>query len=57
MAVSRDGKIAVLDADSVVRVSDCDVCGSLEAVETLARSLKPRALTADERQRYLAALD
>jgi hypothetical protein len=55
--VSRDGKIAILDADGVVRVSDCDVCGSLEAVESLARSLDPRPLTANERRQYLAALD
>jgi WD40 repeat protein/DNA-binding SARP family transcriptional activator/ABC-type dipeptide/oligopeptide/nickel transport system ATPase subunit len=57
MAVSRDGKIAILDADGVVRVSDCDVCGSLEAVESLARKLDPRPLTANERRQYLAALD
>jgi WD40 repeat protein len=57
MSVSPDGKIGVVDADSVVRVSGCDVCGSLEEVERLARSLKPRALTADERRRYLAALE
>ena len=39
MAVSPDGKIATIDAKSAVRVSTCEVCGSLEDVETRARSL------------------
>jgi hypothetical protein len=56
MAVSRDGKIATIDAKSVVRVSRCEVCGSLADVEKRARSLSPPALSADERRRYVAAV-
>ena len=46
----------MLDADSIVRVVKCEVCGSLEQVKQLARSSNPRALNADERRRYLAAV-
>jgi WD40 repeat protein len=55
VALSRDGRIATLDNGEGVRVFRCDVCGSLDQVRALARSLKPRALTPAERQRFLAA--
>jgi WD40 repeat protein len=41
MTMSGDGKIALLDADSFLRVFRCEVCGSLAQVEAHARALKP----------------
>jgi WD40 repeat protein len=55
VALSRDGKIATLGKDGVVRVFRCDVCGSLAQVRALARSRVARPLTPAERQRFLAA--
>jgi WD40 repeat protein len=57
LALSPDGKIATLGKGEVVRVFSCDVCGSLERVRALALSRSPRPLTAEERQRFLAAAD
>ena len=54
VALSRDGKIATLGENNVVRVFKCEVCGSLEQVRALARSRAPGQLTPDERQRFLA---
>jgi hypothetical protein len=34
----------------------CRVCGSLASVRAAARALRPRQLTAAERQRFLAGL-
>ena len=53
VAVAPDGTIAYLDDSDVVRVFKCEVCGSLEEVEALARSRDPRALTPEERERFL----
>jgi WD40 repeat protein len=55
VALSPDGKIATLGKGEVIRVFDCEVCGSLEHVRALALSRSPRQLTADERRQYLAA--
>jgi WD40 repeat protein len=52
VALSRDGRIATLGKGEVVRVSDCDVCGTLERVRALADSRAPRPLTAEERRQY-----
>jgi len=41
----------------VVRVFQCDVCGSLERVRALARARSPRPLTAEERRQFLAAAE
>ena len=38
LAVSRDGKIAYLDENGVVRIIRCGVCGGLDEVADLARS-------------------
>jgi len=57
LAVSRDGNIAYLDTDHYIRVMKCTVCGTLPEVEALARSLHPRQLTADERDRYEITAD
>lgn len=38
LALSRDGQIATLGKDDVVRVFPCDVCGSLDQVRALAHS-------------------
>jgi WD40 repeat protein/DNA-binding SARP family transcriptional activator len=53
MEVGADGSIAILDANDTIRVLQCEVCGTLEEVEALARSRKPRQLTTEERARYL----
>ncbi len=53
MQVSSDGTIAVHDDNSVVRIMRCEVCGSLDDVQELARSLDPKPLSASERERYL----
>jgi WD40 repeat protein/DNA-binding SARP family transcriptional activator len=55
VTVSQDGTIAYLDDDEVVRVFRCEVCGSLEEVQALARSRGPRRLDAEERERFLLA--
>jgi WD40 repeat protein len=52
LAVSRDGKIAYLDENGVVRIFRCGVCGGLDEVAALARSRHPRQLSAEERARY-----
>jgi WD40 repeat protein/DNA-binding SARP family transcriptional activator len=57
VALSRDGKIATLGKGEVVRVFQCDVCGSLERVRALARARSPRPLTAEERRQFLAAAE
>ena len=53
VTLSRDGSIATLDDESVVRVFRCEVCGSLEAVRALARTRVTRPLTPEERERFL----
>jgi WD40 repeat protein/DNA-binding SARP family transcriptional activator len=53
-SLSSDGKIATLGKGEVVRVFECDFCGSLERVRALALSRSPRPLTADERRQFLA---
>jgi WD40 repeat protein len=55
VAVSRDGKIATLGEGEVVRIFECAVCGSLRSVRALARSRGARALTPEEKRRFLAA--
>jgi WD40 repeat protein/DNA-binding SARP family transcriptional activator len=55
IAVGRNGRIATLDRHEVVRVFDCEVCGSIDQVRALARSRAPRALTGEQKQRFLAA--
>jgi WD40 repeat protein len=55
LALSRDGTIAVVDVNNVVRVFGCLVCGETAQVRALARSLGPRPLTRNERARFLAA--
>jgi hypothetical protein len=55
VAVSRDGTIAHLDDDDVVRIIRCEVCGDLDDVRALAQSRRARQLSADERTRYAAA--
>jgi WD40 repeat protein len=57
VALSRDGKIATLTNNAVVQVFECKVCGSLADVRALARSQRPRRLTADEERGFLAAAD
>ncbi|WP_028062595.1 nSTAND1 domain-containing NTPase [Solirubrobacter soli] len=47
------GSIATLDDHEIVRVFRCEVCGPLGQIRAAARALKPRALTAVERERYL----
>ena len=54
VALSADGKIATLGKGEVVRVFPCEVCVSLEQVRALARSRGARALTTEERDRFLA---
>ena len=54
VAVSRDGKIATLSSAGVIRVFNCEVCGSLDQVRALARSRSARSLSPQERQRFLA---
>ena len=46
-------RIVSSGAPGVVRVVDCEVCGSLEAVRRLARTRAARELTEVERQRLL----
>ena len=55
VAQSADGRIATLSRGDVVRVFDCEVCGSLDEVRALARSRIARPLTPEERQRFPAA--
>ncbi|MGH2969198.1 MAG: WD40 repeat domain-containing protein, partial [Solirubrobacteraceae bacterium] len=57
MALSRDGKIATLGKGEVVRVFNCDVCGSLEQVRARALSRSPGRLSAAERRQFLAAAE
>jgi WD40 repeat protein len=52
--MSSDGKIATLGRGEVVRVFDCDICGSVDRVRALALSRSPRPLTAEERRQFLA---
>jgi hypothetical protein len=53
---SPDG-LRVLSAgdESLIRLSTCEVCGSLETVLRLAQTRINRPFRADERQRFLAA--
>ncbi len=53
VAVSRDGKIATLNQEGVIRVFNCEVCGSLDQVRALARSRAARSLSPQEQQRLL----
>ena len=55
VAHSRDGTIATLGRDAVVRVFKGEVCGSLDQVRALARSRALRLMTPAERQRFVAA--
>ena len=55
LAVSPRGTIATGDANSVVHVFPCTVCGDVAHVRALARSRNPRPLTDEERDRFLAA--
>ena len=55
VALSRDGRIATLGEGEVVRVFECEVCGSLDEVRALARSRVARPLTPEERRRFPAA--
>ena len=55
VAQSADGRIVTLGTGDVVRVFECEVCGSLAEVRELARSRTSRPLTREERQRYPAA--
>ena len=50
VTVSRGGKIATLSSAGVVRVFNCEVCGSLDQVRALARSRSARSLSPQERQ-------
>jgi WD40 repeat protein/DNA-binding SARP family transcriptional activator len=52
---SADGRIATLGKGDIVRVLECEVCGSLDEVRALARSRIARPLTSEERQRFPAA--
>jgi WD40 repeat protein len=51
----KDGTIATLDGHHVVRIFHCEVCGSVAQVRARAQALHPRALTGEERGRFLAA--
>ena len=53
VAMRRDGLIATLDGQQVVHVFRCEVCGPIPSVLAEARSRHPRALTREERQRFL----
>ncbi len=53
--LSRDGRIATLGEGEVVRVFECEVCGSIDEVRALARSRVTRPLTPEERERFPAA--
>ena len=53
VAVSPDGRIATLSQEGVIRVFNCEVCGSLDQVRALARSRAARSLSPQERQRFL----
>jgi WD40 repeat protein len=57
VVLSRGGQLATLDANDVVRVFRCEICGSLEEVRALALSRAPRPLSAGERRQFLAAAD
>jgi WD40 repeat protein len=53
MGVAPNGKIAVLDGEGFLQVFRCEVCGTPEQAEQLARSRHPRDLTPAERRQYL----
>jgi WD40 repeat protein len=55
IAVDRHGRIATLDGHEVVRIFDCEVCGSSADVRALARARAPRQLTAEQKRQFLAA--
>jgi WD40 repeat protein/DNA-binding SARP family transcriptional activator len=57
VVVSREGHIATLDENGVLRVFKCDVCGTLEDVRALALAKAPRPLTEEQRRRLIAAVD
>jgi WD40 repeat protein len=57
VAQSRNGAVATLGTDDIVRVLPCDFCGKLDRVRALALSRSPRQLTADEREHFLAAAE
>jgi WD40 repeat protein len=57
VSLSSNGTLATYAKSGVVRVFKCEVCGSLEELQALARSRAPQPLTAEERQRFLAAAD
>jgi WD40 repeat protein len=50
VALSTDGRIATLNEGNVVRVFDCEVCGSLDEVRATARSRVARRLTPEQRE-------
>jgi len=52
-AFSPDGRNVVSAGGGIVRISPCEVCGSLDAVLKLARTRAARELTPVERQRLL----
>ena len=52
-AFSPDGRNVVSAGGGIVRISPCEVCGSLDAVLKLARTHAARELTPVERQRLL----
>ena len=56
MQMSSDGKIATIDEDLTLRVRSCEVCGSLQDVQEMARSYDARQMTPDERAVYLDPL-
>ena len=54
VALSSEGRIATLSEGEVVRVFECEVCGTLDEVRALARSRVARPLNSEERQRLPA---
>jgi len=52
MALSRDGRIATLGKGEVVRVFQCDVCGSVAQVRARALARSPGRLTGAERRQF-----
>jgi WD40 repeat protein len=53
-AFSPDGRWAVsASADGTVRVWNCEICGPIEEVLTLAKTRTTRELTEEERQIFL----
>jgi WD40 repeat protein/DNA-binding SARP family transcriptional activator len=57
VAMSRDARVATLGKGEVVRVFQCEVCGSLDQVLALATARSPRQLTAAEREQFLRGAD